>query len=154
MPLECEDFVFRKINWPLPLRRGRWVGYRLTAKLPLSVTKPICRRSLTFIIYNMTGKFCRHHKSRLYAIYFGFLSEYLSLNLYQTAHQLILCLILSAIFLLIPFAFLISLSPTMTKEYISGFNLPNSSIMFPITSSFILAITFLSRVSWNRESIG
>ena len=27
------------------------MGFRLTAKLPLSVTKPNCRRSLTFILY-------------------------------------------------------------------------------------------------------
>ena len=47
MPLECDDFVFRKVNRPLPLRRGGWVGFRLMAKLPLSVTKPNCRRSLT-----------------------------------------------------------------------------------------------------------
>ena len=42
MPLECDDFVFRKVNSPLPLRRGGWVVFRLTAKLPLSVTRPNC----------------------------------------------------------------------------------------------------------------
>ena len=47
MPLGCDDFVFRKVNWPLPLRKRGWVGFRLTAKLPLYVTKPNCRRSLT-----------------------------------------------------------------------------------------------------------
>ena len=26
MPLECDNFVFRKVNWPLSLRRGGWVG--------------------------------------------------------------------------------------------------------------------------------
>ena len=46
MPLECDDFVFRKVNWPLPLNRGGSVGFRLTAKLPLSVTKSNCRRPL------------------------------------------------------------------------------------------------------------
>ena len=25
MPLECDDFVFRKVNWPLPFKEG-WVG--------------------------------------------------------------------------------------------------------------------------------
>ena len=47
MPLECDDFVFRKVNRPLPLRSDGWVGFRLTAKLPLSVTKPNCQPSLT-----------------------------------------------------------------------------------------------------------
>ena len=56
MPLECDDFVFRKVNWPLPLRRGRWVGFRLTAKLPLSVTKPNCRRSLNCLRRLLTKK--------------------------------------------------------------------------------------------------
>ena len=51
MPLECDDFVFRKVNWPLPLRRGGWVGFRLTAKLSLSVTKPNCRRSLRLCLF-------------------------------------------------------------------------------------------------------
>ena len=46
MPLECDNFVFRKVNWPLPLRRNGWLGFRLTAKLPLSVAKPIFQRSL------------------------------------------------------------------------------------------------------------
>ena len=46
MPLERDDFVFRKVNWHLPLRRGGWVGFKLTAKLPLSVTKTNCRRPL------------------------------------------------------------------------------------------------------------
>ena len=49
MPIGCDDFVFRKVNWPLPLSRGGWVGFRLTAKLPLSMTKPNCRCSLTII---------------------------------------------------------------------------------------------------------
>ena len=26
MPLGCDDFVFRKLNWPLPLRKGGCVG--------------------------------------------------------------------------------------------------------------------------------
>ena len=47
MPLECDDFASRKVNWPLPLRSG-WVGFRFTAKLPLIVTKPNCSRSLKF----------------------------------------------------------------------------------------------------------
>ena len=46
MPLECDDFVFKKVNWPLPLRRG---GFRLTAKSLLSVTKPNCPRSLSWV---------------------------------------------------------------------------------------------------------
>ena len=46
MPLECDDYVFWKVNWPLPLRRSRWVDFRLTAKLSLSVTKPNFRRSV------------------------------------------------------------------------------------------------------------
>ena len=46
MPLECDNFVFRKVNWPLLLRRGGSVGFRLTAKWPLSVTKPNCQHSL------------------------------------------------------------------------------------------------------------
>ena len=50
MPLECYDFVFRKVIWPLPLRRGGWVGFRLTAKLPLSETKSNFRRSLNICI--------------------------------------------------------------------------------------------------------
>ena len=41
MSLECDDFVFRKVNRPLPLRTGGWLGFRLTAKLPLSVTNPL-----------------------------------------------------------------------------------------------------------------
>ena len=41
MPLECsDDSVFRKVNLPLPLRRGGWVVFRLMAKLPLSMMKP------------------------------------------------------------------------------------------------------------------
>ena len=51
MPLECDDFAFRKVNWLLPLRRGRWLGFRLTAKLPLSKTKPNCWRSLRSTFY-------------------------------------------------------------------------------------------------------
>ena len=47
MPRECDDFVFRKVNGPLPLKKGGSVGFRLTAKLPLSITKPNCRRSLS-----------------------------------------------------------------------------------------------------------
>ena len=54
MSLECDDFVFRKVNWPLPLRRGGWVGCRLTAKLPLSVTKPNCRRYLNSFHFSCT----------------------------------------------------------------------------------------------------
>ena len=50
MPLECDNFVFRKVNWPLSLRRGGWVGFRLTAKLPLSETKSNCQRSLNICI--------------------------------------------------------------------------------------------------------
>ena len=46
MLLECDNFVFRKVNWPLLLRRGGSVGFRLTAKWPLSVTKPNCQHSL------------------------------------------------------------------------------------------------------------
>ena len=41
-------FFFRKVIWPLPLRRGEWMGFKLTAKLTLSVTKPNCRRTLKF----------------------------------------------------------------------------------------------------------
>ena len=26
MPLECDDFIFRKVNWPLLLRSSGWVG--------------------------------------------------------------------------------------------------------------------------------
>ena len=26
MPIECDDFVFRKVNWPLTLRKGGLVG--------------------------------------------------------------------------------------------------------------------------------
>ena len=52
MLLECDDFAFRKVNWPLPLRTGGWVGFRLTVKLPLSVTKPNCRRSLILLRKN------------------------------------------------------------------------------------------------------
>ena len=48
MSLEYDDFVFRKVNWLLPLRSEGWVGFRLTAKLPLRVTKPNCRRSLRY----------------------------------------------------------------------------------------------------------
>ena len=54
MSLECDDFVFGKVNWPLPLRRGGWVGFRLTAKLPLSETRPNCRRSLTILLNSTT----------------------------------------------------------------------------------------------------
>ena len=50
MPLEWDDFVLRKVNWPLPLRRGEWVGFSLTAKLLLSVTRPNCRRSLRTLL--------------------------------------------------------------------------------------------------------
>ena len=56
MPLECDDFVFRKVNWPLPLRRGRWVGFRLMAKLPLSMTKPNWRCSLSECSENNSKK--------------------------------------------------------------------------------------------------
>ena len=54
MPLESDDFVFRKVNWPLPLRRGIWMGFRLRAKLPLSVTNltvdaPLSNHSFYFI---------------------------------------------------------------------------------------------------------
>ena len=52
MLLGCDDFTFRKVNWPLPLRRGRGVGFRLTVKLPLGVTKPNCRRSLILLRKN------------------------------------------------------------------------------------------------------
>ena len=55
MPLGCDDFVFRKVNLPLPLRRGKRVGFRLTTKLPLSVTQPNFWRSLkynTIFIYD------------------------------------------------------------------------------------------------------
>ena len=54
MPLECDDLVSRKVNWPLPLRRAGWVGFRLTAKLPLSLTKPTCRRSLRMLCHGGT----------------------------------------------------------------------------------------------------
>ena len=50
MPLELDDFVLRKVNWPLPLRRGEWVGFSLPAKLLLSVMKPNCRRSLSTLL--------------------------------------------------------------------------------------------------------
>ena len=43
---KCDDFVFGKENWPLPIRRGRWVVFRLMAKLLLSMMKPNCRCSL------------------------------------------------------------------------------------------------------------
>ena len=56
MPLKCGDFVFRKVNWSLPLRRCRWVGFRLTAKLPLSVMKPNWRRSLSECSENNSKK--------------------------------------------------------------------------------------------------
>ena len=52
MPLGCDDFVFRKVYWPLPLRRGGWVGFRLTAKLSLSMTKPNCWCSLRLFCEN------------------------------------------------------------------------------------------------------
>ena len=48
-PLKCDDFVFRKVNWPLSLRRGEWVVFRLMAKLLLGVTKPNCQCSLISI---------------------------------------------------------------------------------------------------------
>ena len=51
---ECDDFVFRKVNWPLPLRWGRWVGFRLTTKLP----KPNCWRSL--IVTDQFWLICCH----------------------------------------------------------------------------------------------
>ena len=46
-------------------------------------------------------------------------------------------------FLLTPFSFLIYLLSTTTKKYIFDFNPTNSLIIFPLTSSFILPITFL-----------
>ena len=52
MPLEGDDFVFRKVNWPLPLRRGWWEGFRLTIKLPLSEIKPNCWSSLMTCVSN------------------------------------------------------------------------------------------------------
>ena len=47
MPLDCDDFVFRKVNWLLLLRRGDWVGFRLVAKFALSMMKPNCQSSLS-----------------------------------------------------------------------------------------------------------
>ena len=47
--LECDNFVFRKVNWPLSLRRGEWVVFSLMAKLPLGVRKPNCQCSLISI---------------------------------------------------------------------------------------------------------
>ena len=57
-------------------------------------------------------------------------------------------------FLLTPLAFLISSLFTITQEYIFGFNPINSLIIFPLTSSFILSITFLSAGSKKFESSG
>ena len=35
MPLEWDDFVFRKVNWPLPLRRVRWVGFDVNGQIAI-----------------------------------------------------------------------------------------------------------------------
>ena len=43
--------ILWKVNWALPLRRCGWVGFRLTIKLPLSVTKPHCWRFLSISVY-------------------------------------------------------------------------------------------------------
>ena len=54
MSLECDNFVFKNVNWLLLLRRGVWVGFRLPTKLLLTVMKPNCRRSLSSSgIYNL-----------------------------------------------------------------------------------------------------
>ena len=40
MTLECDDFVFRKVNWPLPLKRGGWVGgFQLNGKITIKRDK-------------------------------------------------------------------------------------------------------------------
>ena len=51
MPLECDDFVFRKIYWPLPFRGG-WVGgFQVNVQISLSVTKPNCWGFLMVLYY-------------------------------------------------------------------------------------------------------
>ena len=57
-------------------------------------------------------------------------------------------------FLLTRFAFLTLSLSTVTREYIFDFNPTNSLIIFPLTSSFILPITFLLTGSKNFECSG
>ena len=34
MPLECDNFVLRKVNWPLPLRTRGWVdGFQVNGHI-------------------------------------------------------------------------------------------------------------------------
>ena len=55
-----------------------------------------------------------------------------------------LCFMFLTTFSLTSFAFLIPSLSTITKEYIFDFNATNPLIIFPLTLSFILPITFLS----------
>ena len=61
IPLECDNFVFRKVNWPLPLRSSGWVGFSLMSKLLLSVMKTNCWCSLSSNYILLFHGFEIHH---------------------------------------------------------------------------------------------
>ena len=78
-----------------------------------------------------------------------FILCFIKILLNKTSTYFFLCVFLT-IFLSMSFVFLISLLFAITKDYIFDFNSTNSLIIFPLTSSFILPITFLWQ---NKKSL-